>query len=309
MKKFIRLTPENVVKHVGKEVVFKTRNRHIVKKIISCADSRKSIVVEHDDLGNCLNLSRKLYVIDETNTTEEYRSKDLIRKEIASEFQSKLDSLKATIEELKKQNNKLQSTIDNYNKESELVVNDIETEEEEEEEIDVYEFKHDGKQYYRQFNSNNVYNEEQSLEVLTPTQSDNIFLVRISDRRGALQAREDYANMVSELSDLSKPAIWDKDSNNKIKEGDWLGFILGPTHGATVELFKVESESPSINRSEEWSNTHHTDQITDSVRNREVITLSKDIPMIKKSWNSWKESVQYKEGYMPRGTTRVRNPW
>ncbi len=60
----IRLTQDNVFQYIGREIIFKTRNNHIIKRIISVSETGKSIVIEHPDLNNCLQIvSRNVYVI------------------------------------------------------------------------------------------------------------------------------------------------------------------------------------------------------------------------------------------------------
>ena len=62
--KTIRLTPENVFQYIGDEIIFKTRNNHIIKRIISVSNTGKSIQIEHPDLQNSLEIvSRNVYVI------------------------------------------------------------------------------------------------------------------------------------------------------------------------------------------------------------------------------------------------------
>lgn len=60
----LRLTPENVFQYIGYDIIFKTRNKDIIKKIISVSDTGKSIKIDHPDLQNSLQLiTRKVYVI------------------------------------------------------------------------------------------------------------------------------------------------------------------------------------------------------------------------------------------------------
>jgi hypothetical protein len=60
----IRLTPENVFQYIGHEIIFKTRNNHIVKRIIRVSNTGKTVQIEHPDLQNCLEIvSRNVYVI------------------------------------------------------------------------------------------------------------------------------------------------------------------------------------------------------------------------------------------------------
>ena len=60
----VKLTPENAFQYVGYEIIFKTRNNHMIKRIISVSNTGKSIQIEHPDLQNCLEIvSRNVYVI------------------------------------------------------------------------------------------------------------------------------------------------------------------------------------------------------------------------------------------------------
>ena len=60
----VRLTPENVFQYIGDEIIFKTRNNHVIKRIISVSNTGKSIQIEHPDLQNSLEIvSRRVYVI------------------------------------------------------------------------------------------------------------------------------------------------------------------------------------------------------------------------------------------------------
>jgi len=52
----IKLTPENAAQYIGKEIIFKTRNRHIVKRILGVSTTGKSIDIDHPDLGNRLQI-------------------------------------------------------------------------------------------------------------------------------------------------------------------------------------------------------------------------------------------------------------
>ena len=60
----IRLSPNNVNKYIGCEIVFKTRKNHLVKRILGVSTTGKSVQIDHPDLHNSLEIvSRKVYVI------------------------------------------------------------------------------------------------------------------------------------------------------------------------------------------------------------------------------------------------------
>lgn len=62
----IKLTTDNVFQYIGYDIIFKTRDSHIIKKIISVSKTGKSITIDHPDLKNQLEIvSRNVYVIIE----------------------------------------------------------------------------------------------------------------------------------------------------------------------------------------------------------------------------------------------------
>jgi len=61
---FIKLTPDNAYQYVGSDIIFKTRNEHIIKKILGVSDTSKTIYIDHPDLNNTLQIvTRNVYVI------------------------------------------------------------------------------------------------------------------------------------------------------------------------------------------------------------------------------------------------------
>ena len=57
----IRLTSDNATQYINHEIIFKTRNNHILKRILGVSTTGKSIQIDHPDLQN--SLERKVYVI------------------------------------------------------------------------------------------------------------------------------------------------------------------------------------------------------------------------------------------------------
>lgn len=139
--------------------------------------------------------------------------------------------------------------------------------------------------------------------LVLPGKKDNIYIVRISSP----SASNDYRIMIQRLEE-NGISEWDSDKQNRIEIGDWLGFILGDTHEARVELFKVVDKKGAKNRPDHWNSHQYTYQkVNESVCNREVIYFSQKGPEI--SWNLWKQKVNYSAIYMPRGTTKAKNPY
>ena len=60
----VRLTQKNVSKYIGYEILFKTRGKHIVKKIIGINNT--CVKIDHPELQNHLEIvSRNVYVLIE----------------------------------------------------------------------------------------------------------------------------------------------------------------------------------------------------------------------------------------------------
>ena len=71
--KLIRLTPDNVRYHIGKEILFKSRGIHIVKTILGISKTGKSIKIDHPDLQGSLQIvSREVYVIVDKDKYDKY---------------------------------------------------------------------------------------------------------------------------------------------------------------------------------------------------------------------------------------------
>lgn len=60
----LKLTPDNAKNYVGREILFKTREKHIVKTIDGISESGKTLTIDHPDLNNRLQIvTRDVYVI------------------------------------------------------------------------------------------------------------------------------------------------------------------------------------------------------------------------------------------------------
>ena len=62
--KLVTLTKENVKNYIGYNIIFKSNNNYIIKKIIKSSVSGKSITIDYSKLNNCLEIvSRNIFVI------------------------------------------------------------------------------------------------------------------------------------------------------------------------------------------------------------------------------------------------------
>jgi hypothetical protein len=60
----IKLTKDNVLQYIGREIIFKTKNNHIVKRIIGVSNTGKTIQIDYPDLQNNIQIeTRNVYVI------------------------------------------------------------------------------------------------------------------------------------------------------------------------------------------------------------------------------------------------------
>jgi hypothetical protein len=131
------------------------------------------------------------------------------------------------------------------------------------------------------------------------------FIVRIN---GKNNPKYDYKFFLDAIS-VNTEAPWDKDWQNKIKVGDYLGFIVGEKGFETVHIVKVKSETV---REPHWKK--HGPYVpgngTKHVKYRCGIILTNvhDLPKTY-DWKIIKESVGLApacDSWMPRGTQVVK---
>ncbi len=140
----------------------------------------------------------------------------------------------------------------------------------------------------------------------TPIGDEQVYIVRISQK--SVGAQKDYEIMKDKI-DNGYSSEWDSVKGNRVKVGDWMGFILGEASSAEVELYQVGEIKGPEHRPKHWANRQYTSQqVQESVKNREVVVF-KNQKSLTIDWAEWKEDVGYKEKYMPRGTVRARSPW
>ena len=127
------------------------------------------------------------------------------------------------------------------------------------------------------------------------------FIVRISVQKNP---KYDY-KVFSDAISVNTEAPWDMDFRNKMKVGDYLGFIVGEKGSETVHIFKVKSETV---RELHWEK--HAPYVPGngkhSVEHRVAIILTNvhDLPKTY-DWKIIKESTGLapaRDSWMPRGT-------
>ena len=136
----------------------------------------------------------------------------------------------------------------------------------------------------------------------------NYYHVRIGVT--AKTPKYDYGIFLETIKSKSE-APWDKDSRNKIKVGDYVGFITGEKHTEfIVEIYKVKSE---IQREKHWNTVvpYVEGNGTNTVQHRTGILLTNvhDLPKIME-WDLIKERINFapnNPSWMPRGMQVVKN--
>ena len=130
--------------------------------------------------------------------------------------------------------------------------------------------------------------------------------VRISNKKNPTTDYNIFLNVINE----KKEAPWDKDTYNKIKTGDYLGFIIGKTGEEVVDIYKVKSETIRENHWEQ-NCPYVSGNGTRSVKHRNGIILINEHTLPKKiEWKVIKENINFapnNASWMPRGTQVVKN--
>ena len=121
------------------------------------------------------------------------------------------------------------------------------------------------------------------------------WLIRITDTpKRNPTAQRDYAHFQEEIV-AHQSGLWDKDEDNRMQVGDWVGFIVGPASAAVVRVFRVAEELTVAERQPWWSESH-----------RVAVRLVPG-PAQGYDWNDWRASVGLSSKYWPRGTNVTRN--
>ena len=125
----------------------------------------------------------------------------------------------------------------------------------------------------------------QYQNITLPDKDSTIYIVRISHQNAFI----DY-----EIMKNSTEKLWDKDSNNRIQVGDWIGFIIGRGNDIKIELYHVQSELDTTKRPNHWKKNKYTNQVSTSLNiYREVIQLKNQL-ILSYMWCDWKKHCNYK---------------
>ena len=62
----VRLTPNNVNNYLGFNIVFNSRGKNIIKRLNRISETSRTLYIDHPDLGNNLQIGRRIYAIKNT---------------------------------------------------------------------------------------------------------------------------------------------------------------------------------------------------------------------------------------------------
>jgi hypothetical protein len=135
-----------------------------------------------------------------------------------------------------------------------------------------------------------------------------LYAVRITEDPKNPKPKLDYENFISQLGS-DEIAFWDKDVKNKLKKGDYLGFIVGEASSAKIYIYKISEEKDISCREVSWSkNIGYTKSSIENIpKYRQVIGFEYQIPVIY-SWKKWKIDVGYHSRFFPRATQKIKAP-
>ena len=136
--------------------------------------------------------------------------------------------------------------------------------------------------------------------------------VRISPKHQG--PNRDFQMLMNDMA-ITDEAKWDQDSQGKIKKGDYLAFITGPTGNELVYIFLVKQVLSLSEREEWWATTSYMPNNGGAiaVAHRAPMTLTNvhDLPKTW-SWQDIKTTVGLSpqcSSWMPRGTQRINNAY
>jgi hypothetical protein len=139
--------------------------------------------------------------------------------------------------------------------------------------------------------------------------SPQLFVVRISPSRKT--PVKDFEKFMSDIVH-TREGIWDTDHENKMIEGDYLAFILGPKGKTMMYIFKVTKKMSVNDRKAYWKdNAPYTkNNGTCAVGGRPAIKLTNEhsVPFTY-DWAKFKGEVGYapnNASWMPQSTLIVK---
>lgn len=135
----------------------------------------------------------------------------------------------------------------------------------------------------------------------------SFYIVRINSKKAT--PATDYKRFLAEI-EQGGIGKWDTDHRRTMHIGDYQAFIWGEdADTAVVHIYRVERIGTVDDRQQYWKQTtSYTEGNVESVGHREATFLSANHPYAKNmTWPELRAGLGYKEKYVPRGNSRVRD--
>lgn len=136
----------------------------------------------------------------------------------------------------------------------------------------------------------------------------SMYGVRVSPKNK--ESIKDYDKFIEEIEERGF-SYWDNTKDNKAKTNDKFAFIIGGTkknlrRNLEIIIFEVVKILPSNYRRDTWQKTIYNKEnpSKSDVKDRKVLELSR---MNRMNYAEYITKVGYKEKYIPRGTTKMKN--
>ena len=134
-----------------------------------------------------------------------------------------------------------------------------------------------------------------------------VFVTRISPTN--TESIKDFERFEEEIL-LHGNGLWDKDSKNKMKLGDYWIVLVGKSPDIQLKYFRITADLSHLPRPSHWKclQPYNTSNGTNSVCHRGLIRLEPVFMIESLSWDQFKKLVvwNFTGNNMPRGTTRIK---
>ena len=148
----------------------------------------------------------------------------------------------------------------------------------------------------------------QSASIPKVETEQDIFVTRISPTN--TESIKDFARFEEEML-LHGNGLWDKDSKNKMKLGDYWIVLVGNVSDIEIKYFRITADLSHLPRPSHWKSNgpYNKSNGTNTVGHRGLIRLEPVLMMENLSWEEFKKLAEwnFKKNQMPRATTRIKN--
>jgi hypothetical protein len=109
-------------------------------------------------------------------------------------------------------------------------------------------------------------------------------------------AQKDYDKQVN-MSKRTGKMYWDDTRFNKLKKGDYFGFIDSRRNRLELVIYKITNVIGKKGRDKSWSNNGYIEGVNYDTSKRNALELSSK-PVKRVNWNSYIQDVGYKQVHL-----------